>query len=96
MPPLFYYGKWIYVCGITKTFTPDSALAHYNTLDAKMKPKYMIFWQAENIKLRVDSVKKRFPLLTYETTIEPSLIDKTLYFLNPLNDNQTAFIYRMN
>ena len=96
MPPLFYYGKWIYVCGITKTFTPDSALAHYNTLDAKMKPKYMIFWQAENIGARVDSVKKRFPLLTYEATIEPSLIDKTLYFLNPLNDNQTAFIYRMN
>jgi hypothetical protein len=96
MPPLFYYGKWISVCGITKTFTPDSALAYYNKLDQKNKPGYLIFWQAENIESRVDSVKKRFPNLTYEATIEPSFIDKTLYFLNPLNDNQTAFIYRFN
>lgn len=94
LPPLFYYGKWISVCGISKTFTADSALVFYNKLQQKDKPTYMIFWQAENIQARVDSTKKRFPGLTYETTIEPSLIDKTLYFLNPLNDNQTAFIYR--
>lgn len=94
MPPLFYYGKWISVCGITKQFTADSALVYYNKLETKMKPSYLIFWQAENLEARVDSVKKRFPNLRYETTIEPSLIDKTLYFLNPLNDNQTAFIYR--
>lgn len=94
MPPLFYYGKWISVCGINRTFTADSALAYYKKLPPEMKPKYVVFWQAENISTRVDSLKKRFPTLRYETTIEPSLIDKTLFFLNPLNDNQTAFIYR--
>ncbi len=96
MPPLFYYGKWISVCGINKTYTADSALAYYNKLNIAMKPKYMVFWQAEHIEARVDSVKKRFPNLRYEATIEPSLIDKTLFWLNPLNDNQTAFIYRMD
>lgn len=96
MPAQFYYGKWVSVFGITKTNTPDSALAYYNELDEKLKPGYIVFWQAENIEARVDSVKKRFPDLVYEATIEPSLIDKTLYFLNPLNDNQTAFIYRLN
>jgi hypothetical protein len=95
MPPLFYYGKWISVYGINKTQTADSALVYYEKLPEKEKPKYMVFWQAENIKARVDSVKKRFPALVYEATIQPSLIDKTLYFLNPLNDNQTAFIYRL-
>ena len=95
MPPLFYYGKWISVFGITKTRTADSALAYYNKLEPAMKPGYIVFWQAENIQARVDSLKKRFPTLTYEATIEPSLIDKTLFFLNPLNDNQTAFIYRL-
>jgi hypothetical protein len=94
MPPLFYYGKWISVCGITKNYTADSALVYYNKLDPKMKPGYMIFWQGENIEARVSSAKKCFPTLTYEATIEPSLIDKTLFWLNPLNDNQTAFIYR--
>jgi hypothetical protein len=53
-----------------------------------------VFWQGENIEARVDSVQKRFPNLVYETTIEPSLIDKTLHFLNPLNDNHAAYIYR--
>jgi hypothetical protein len=96
MPTQFYSGKWTSVFGITKTQTPDSALAYYNKLDSQHKPTYIIFWQAENIVARVDSVKKRFPNLTYETTIEPSFIDKTLYFLNPLNDNQTAYIYRVN
>ncbi len=95
MPPLFYYGKWISVYGINKTQTPDSALVYYNKLQEKDKPSYIVFWQGENIEARVDSVKKRFPGLTYEATIEPSLIDKTLFFLNPLNDNQTAFIYRL-
>lgn len=96
MPPLFYYGKWVSVCGINKTYNADSALVYYNKLKPDMKPTYMVFWQAENIQARVDSVKKRFPNLRYEATIEPSLIDKTLYVLNPLNDNQTAFIYRMD
>jgi hypothetical protein len=94
MPPLFYYGKWISVCGITKRFTADSARNYYNKLTPQLKPKYIIFWQAEHIEARVDSVKKCWPKLTYEATIEPSFIDKTLTWLNPLNDNQTAFIYR--
>jgi hypothetical protein len=96
MPPLFYYGKWISVFGITKTRTADSALAYYNKLLPKERPTYFVFWQGENIEARVDSVKKRFPSLVYEATIQPSLIDKTLFFLNPLNDNQTAFIYRLS
>lgn len=96
LPPLYYYGKWPSVYGITKTNTIDSALVYYNEQDEKNKPSYMVFWQAENIEARVASVKKRFPNLKYETTIDPSLIDKTLYWLNPFNDNQTAYIYRIN
>ena len=95
MPPIFYYGRWVSVQGISKSYTGDDALRYYNSLHDSLKPKYVIFWQAENIEARVDSLKKRFPKLTYETTIEPSLIDKTLYFLNPLNDNHQAFIYKL-
>jgi hypothetical protein len=95
IPPQFYYGKWVSVCGINKTFTADSALAYYNKLEPRMKPSYIIFWQGENIEARVDSVKKRFPGLRYEATIEPGFIDKVLFWLNPVNDNQTAFIYRL-
>lgn len=95
LPPLSYYGKWPSVFGINKTQTADSALTYYNSLSEEMKPTYVVFWQAENLESRVDTLKKRFPGLIYETTIEPSLIDKTLYWLNPFNDNQTAYIYRI-
>lgn len=94
MPPQFYSGKWVSVCGITGTYTPDSALAYYNRLSPSNRPAYIIFWQAKNLEARVDSVKKRFPGIVFETIIEPSFIDKTLFWLNPENDNQTAFIYK--
>lgn len=96
LPPLYYYGTWFHTIGINKTYNADSALVSYNQLPENEKPKYMVFWQAEHIESRVDSTRKRFPKLRYEATIEPSLIDKTLFWLNPLNDNQTAFIYRID
>jgi hypothetical protein len=95
IPPLFYYGKWPSIYGITKESPPDSALAYYNRLPSSMKQTYVVFWSATNIQQRVDSLKKRFPQLEFETEIEPSFIDKTLYWLNPYNDNQTAYIYRL-
>jgi hypothetical protein len=95
MPPLFYFGKWFSVCGINKNFTPDSALKYYNGQPLNSRPNYVVFMEDKNMKPRVDSLKKRFPTLEYEATIEPSLIDKTLYWLNPVNDNQTAFIYKI-
>ena len=94
MPPLFYFGEWIAVYWINKTKTADKALEFYNQTEPSLRPQYMVFWQGENIEARVDSVKKRFPNLVYETTIEPSLIDKTLHYINPLNDNHAAYIYR--
>lgn len=95
LPPLYYYGKWPSVVGINKTFTADSALKYYNSLPPAERPTYVIFFKDKEIYRRVGAMEKCFPLLEYEATIEPSFIDKTLYFLNPMNDNQTAFIYSL-
>jgi hypothetical protein len=96
MPPLYYLGKWRSVIGITKKNNPDSALARYRNMPADAKPNYVVFWQAENLEARVDSFKKRFPNVQYIATIEPGLIDKTLKWLNPVNDNQTTYIYKFS
>jgi hypothetical protein len=95
MPPLFYYGKWFSVPGITKNFTADSVRQHLEKHPLAHPPDHVVFWQAENLETRVAAVKKVFPTLEYDTTIVPSLIDRILYRLNPLNDNQTAYIYRI-
>jgi hypothetical protein len=93
MPPQYYLQNWTSVYGITKKFTPDSMLIHYSKLSLKERPNYVVFMQAEHINERVDSLRKRFPSLKYVTTIEPSFIDKTMHYLNPVNDNQTTYIY---
>jgi hypothetical protein len=95
MPPLYYFGKWIKMKGITKNTTAPELIDYYNQHPQQPKPSYIIFWEATNLDARVDSVKKYFPHLQYEATIEPSFIDKTLYWLNPVNSNQTATIYKL-
>ena len=95
MPPLFYFGKWFSVIGINKTMNPDTALKFYNAQPIQQRPNYVVFMEDKNMDLRVGEMKKRFPTLQYETSIDPSFIDKTLFWLNPLNDNQTAFVYKI-
>jgi len=96
MPPQYYFGRWIKVKGITQEH-PAYAVHNYYFKEnpTRDKPKYIVFWEAKNLKQRIDSVKKYWPGITYETTIEPSFIDKTLYWLNPENSNETAEIYRL-
>lgn len=95
MPPQYYLQNWSSTIGVTKTYTPDSLLAFYNNLPSAQKPNYVVFMQAEHIDERVAAMKKRFPTLQYQATIQPSFIDKTMHFLNPLNDNQTTYVYKI-
>lgn len=95
MPPQYYLQNWSSTIGLTKIFTADSVLTFYKTLPVAERPNYVVFMQAEHINERVDSLRKRFPTLHYVTTIEPSFIDKTMFFLNPVNDNQTTYIYKI-
>lgn len=96
MPPLYYLGKWHPLLGITKQFPADSALYYNNAAPDSIKANYVVFFQAENLEERLAKFKKSFPNTTYVTTIEPSFIDKTLHWMNPMNDNQTTYIYRIN
>lgn len=95
MPPQYYLQNWKPVIGVTKNYTPDNLYTLYHELPTSEKPNYVVFMQAEHINERVDAFRKRFPTLHYEATIEPSFIDKTMHFLNPLNDNQTTYIYKI-
>ncbi|MDI1354854.1 MAG: glycosyltransferase family 39 protein [bacterium] len=95
MPPLFYYGKWVGMRGVTKETPLKELVNFYKSQPAAEQPRYVIFWEAENLEARLDSVRYYFPGVRYETTIQPSFIDKTLFWLNPLNSNQTTFIYKL-
>lgn len=96
MPPLFYLQKWGYVYGITKLKPAADFYKEYMEALPKDRPNYVVFMQHEHIEERVADLKKYFPSLTYEKTIEPSFIDKLMHWLNPVNKNQTTYIYKIN
>lgn len=57
---------------------------------------FVLFYSDENLEVRVDSMKKEIPSLVYETTFEPGLIDDIMHKLNPVNRNETIYLYRNN
>jgi len=98
MPPFFYLGKWYregYIQGITQTYTIDSLCKHIQEHPSSM-PNYVIFFDEQNLDNRLKNFKTCFPNTRYETTIEPGFIDRFIYWLNPVNRNYTAYIYKID
>ncbi len=94
MPPRFYLKQWKSDYFITSLFTVDSMAKRINESPPELVPNYIVFNQPENLDQRVENMKRIFPNLSYETTIEPGYIDKVMHFLNKRNANFTSFIYR--
>jgi hypothetical protein len=93
MCPAFYAGQKIYDYQVTND-TPLSSLPEKVKTIREYQPRFFLFYEPDNLEKRVAAVQQDFPNMTYETTIEPGLVDKILYRLNPRNDNQTIIIYR--
>jgi hypothetical protein len=95
MPPLFYLQHWISNYYVTSIFTVDSLDSIMRGVTKSSQPKYVIFNQPDNLEERLQNFKKVYPHLTYETTIEPSFIDKVMHDLNKHNANFTTYIYKI-
>lgn len=97
MPPFFYVGKWYrggYIQGVTSNNPIDSICAIIRT-NPSLRPNYAIFFDDEDLDNRIAKFKTCFPNIKYETTIEPGFLDKLIYWLNPINRNYVAYIYKI-
>ncbi len=97
MPPFFYLGKWYrggYIDGVTTKFPVDSLCARVRA-HPEVMPNYVIFFDEENLEQRVKNFKTCFPKIKFEAEIEPGFFDKTIHWLNPINKNYTAYIYKI-
>ncbi|MBI4932100.1 MAG: glycosyltransferase family 39 protein [Bacteroidetes bacterium] len=97
MPPFFYLRKWYrdgYVQGVTSVYTIDSLCACIQK-NSSMRPNYVIFFDEENLDNRIKKFKTCFPNIKYETTAESGFLDKLLFWLNPINRNYDAYIYKI-
>jgi len=91
--PMFYLGQWVGYSEITNARPPDVVADWYNE-NYLNEPDFIIFEGENNIENRLRDVDISFPGFIYETTISPGMIDRILFWLNPINENQNVYIYR--
>ncbi len=96
--PMFYTGKWYF--HPREITNEHSLLQDYQYLqtvpDTLYHPNYVLFFGTENIDARIAAFKKMYPVMTYKATIEPSYLDLLICKLNPINRNETVYIYKFD
>ena len=92
--PRFYHGVWNNYYTITQE---NSAKQLFDTLRAQHKPlpTHIIFAEPKELPIRMKRVKAQVKGLVYEKTVESSYLDRLMVWLNPVNVNQTYYIYRI-
>ena len=91
--PMYYLGQWVGYEEITNRQSAAELAGRYEG-PGNTYPDFLIFEGENNIQVRIDTVQSHFPGYVYETTISPGMIDRILFWLNPINENQNAYIYR--
>ncbi len=95
MPKFYLEKQWPQMYEITSVLSAQQFSEKLKT-DSLCKPQYVLFMEEKKLDERVLMFRESFPNITYETTIEPSFLDKVMHWLNPVNVNQTTVIYKIN
>ncbi len=91
--PMFYAKQWFFQLEMNGQDNADT-LDFFFTRVPHAEPRFVLFFSNEDMPGRLNMVRKFMPQLTYETTIEPSFVDKVLHWMNPYNANETIVIFR--
>ena len=93
-PPQFYLGKYMNYNTILKNGGTYKQFYKDVKSGKVSEPGFILFYHDKDLQARVDSMKVVYPEITFETKIKPGFVDKILFRLNPINDNQNIYIYR--
>lgn len=101
--PQFYSGnwQWYYVFRATSNLAdeismmPTWAEEQRGTYDPKEIPNYILFYNDDQLDLRVTRMQQYFPTLTFGKRIEPGWFDKLLHAMNEKNSLETVTIYEV-
>ncbi len=107
--PVMYTGKPIKVVTIPEDDKNDTLVYNneiYQFVAQSMKvfeqnndidwPQYIIFVEDIDLENRIEYMRSYFPDLEEEAYIKPSLGDRIMKKLNPVNKNEEFFIYKTN
>jgi hypothetical protein len=93
MMPLFYLKQWPQTIMVAENH-PYSDYPIDPVLNEAIVPDFVLFFDSKNLDERLKTANEFFPDLVFEKKIEPGLIDELIHWLNPINANQTIYIYR--
>ncbi len=93
MIPKFYLGEWVRDHKITKKI-PIEWHVDNMTLSGEGAASFVLFFEEDKIKSRVEELKKVMPGLVFEKRIEPGFVDRVMHWMNPVNANNVIYIYR--
>jgi hypothetical protein len=94
IPPSYYYGEKLNVYSISGNHPYDSLKIQLEVYGKAKYPRFVLLFQDKEIDKRVEKIRNLLPNIEYETRIDPGLVDRILFWLNPVNANQTIIIYR--
>jgi hypothetical protein len=92
--PLFYIDKWQQPYNISGEYPADSLFSYLKAAQLEM-PNYVVFAEDKNLEARLANIKRFIPNLVFDKYIESSYLDKTMYWLNPVNNNLTYTVYKV-
>ena len=92
--PRFYHGVWNDYYTITQE---NSAKQIFEAIRAQHKPlpTHIIFAEPKDLSIRMKRVQEQVKGLVFEKMVESSYLDRFMVWLNPVNVNQTYYIYRI-
>jgi 4-amino-4-deoxy-L-arabinose transferase-like glycosyltransferase len=93
MAPRFYMGQWPEVYEVTKKISLDDFVTSQSSNNI-VSPDFILFFGKKHLHQRVLDTEVIYPDMVYETTIQPGLVDKVIHWLNPVNANESIYIYR--
>jgi len=112
MMPQFYLNRWIQISDIAAKAPANTFVAHYDPAFKQTNPKFfsynlgsnkysvqpyfILFVSDKNLDKRVENIRKIFPKMNKVAEIKPSFLDHLLFVINPVNRNETIYIYRSN
>ena len=98
MPAQYYTGTWKKYFYITSKSHPAEQVRQTvdQLSDSSLVPNYVVFFEEVKLEERIERFETNYGKeLELAVVIEPSFIDDLLFKLNPNNDNQTTYIYRI-
>ncbi len=97
MPALFYLDHWENYYYITKKLPAEQLRTTIDQLqNPELVPNYVVFFEEVELEERIERFETNYgQQLELATVIQPSLIDHLLFTVNPNNDNQTTYIYKI-